>query len=50
LNEDCRKVIHLDDQTHWDFEDTVKCMKCGQEIDVVVKDGHLTSTHKHDET
>jgi hypothetical protein len=42
--------MHLNDQTHWDFKGTVKCMKCGQEIDVVVKDGHPISTHKHDET
>lgn len=50
LNEDCRTVIHLDDPTHWNFEDTVVCSKCGKEIDVIVKNGHLLSTHKHVET
>jgi hypothetical protein len=42
--------MHLDDQTHWNFEDTVICSKCGQETDVVVKNGRLISSHKHDKT
>lgn len=40
-NEKCRRVIHLDDHTHWNFKGEVKCQKCGELMELEVKDGEL---------
>ncbi len=49
LNETCRRVIHLGDHLHWNFSGKVKCLKCGEEIEVEIKDGMLISSGKSEE-
>jgi len=46
LDEKCRRVIHLENHKHWNYEGKVKCSRCGAEIDVTIKDGELKSSRK----
>ena len=49
LDEKCRRVIHLDSHKHWNFRGKVKCLKCGAEMDVEIKDGELKFSRKAEE-
>ena len=49
LNEKCRRVFHLGDDTHRDFKGKVKCLRCGEEMEVEIKNGRLMSTKKSEE-
>ncbi len=42
----CRRVIHLDTNEYWNFKGKVKCLRCGAEIAVEIKDGELMSSKK----
>jgi len=46
LDEKCRRVIHLDNHEHWNFKGKVKCLKCGAEMNVEIKNGEPTSSRK----
>ena len=46
LDENCRRVIHLDNHKHWNFKGEVKCLKCGAEMEVEIKNGELRSSRK----
>jgi len=45
-NERCRRLFHLGDDTHWDFKGKVKCVRCGGEMEVEIKNGRLMSAKK----
>jgi hypothetical protein len=45
-NETCRRVIHLNDNTHWDFKGKVKCKNCGNEFYIEVKQGQVVKNLK----
>lgn len=55
--ETCRRVIHLNENSHWDFKGQVKCKNCGTVLELEVKQGHVVkqlksqnseqSIHKH---
>jgi len=47
LNEECRCIIHLDDEKHWNFKGRVKCAKCGAEMEVETENGELKSSRKY---
>ena len=47
LNEECRCIIHLDDEKHWSFKGRVKCAKCGAEMEVETENGELKSSRKY---
>jgi hypothetical protein len=46
LNEDCRRVLHLGNHKHWSFKGKVKCIKCGAEMNLEIKNGELKSLRK----
>ncbi len=46
LDENCRRIIHLDSHEHMNFKGKVICQKCGAEMDVEIKDGELKSSRK----
>jgi phage FluMu protein Com len=46
LNEDCRRAIHLLSEKHRNFKGKVKCTRCGQIMEIVIKNGELVSTTK----
>lgn len=48
LNEDCRCIIHLDDEEHWNFKGTIKCQRCGKEMVVETVNGELKSSRKYE--
>ena len=48
LNKNCKTLIHLDDSSHWDYKGEIKCPKCGEVLELEVKDGVVLSlAHKH---
>ena len=49
LNEKCRRVFHLGDHTHWDFKGKVKCLRCGEEMELETKNGKIVSCKKCEE-
>lgn len=46
LGEKCRKIIHLDDHKHWNYEGAVVCQRCRTEIKVEIDDGVVKSSKK----
>ncbi len=46
LEENCRRVIHLDNHKHWNFEGKIKCQKCGTEMEAKIENGQLISCRK----
>lgn len=44
LKKDCRKIFHLDSQKHWNFKGKVKCEKCGEIVEIEIKNGELISS------
>ena len=46
LNEKCRRILHLDDNKHWNYTGLVKCTKCGFDREVTITNGELTSAKK----
>jgi hypothetical protein len=46
LDEKCRRVIHLGNRKHWNYMGKVKCLKCGAEMNVEIKNGELMSSRK----
>ena len=44
LDENCRRVIHLGNHKHWNFKGKVKCLKCGAEMEVEIKNSELRSS------
>jgi hypothetical protein len=42
----CRRVIHLNDNTHWDFKGQIKCKNCGTVLELEVKQGHVIKQSK----
>jgi len=45
-NESCRTIIHLDDETYWNYKGSIRCGKCGTEIEVEIKDGKVICVRK----
>ena len=45
-DEKCKRVIHLDDSSHWNFKGRVKCLHCGSVMEVEIKDGKIVSLRK----
>lgn len=45
-NENCRMILHLDDATYWNYKGSVKCEKCGLDLDVEIKDGKVVYPKK----
>jgi len=43
LDPECRRAIHLDDPSHWNYEGTIACPRCGATMTVMVRDGKLIS-------
>ena len=46
-NKHCRKIVHLDSQKHWNFKGKVKCEKCGEIVEIEIKNGKLISSKDH---
>jgi hypothetical protein len=46
LNNNCRRAIHLISEEYWNFEGTIKCVKCGLLIELEIKNGELVSANK----
>ena len=46
LNENCRHVIHLDSEEHWNFKGNLTCSRCGAETEVEIENGQLKSSKK----
>lgn len=45
---DCRKVMHLNSQSYWNFEGKVMCPHCGSDVEVVIRNGEVVlSSKKH---
>jgi hypothetical protein len=49
LNEKCRRICHLGDHAHWNYKGKVKCKRCGEVMEVEIKDGELVSAEKSKE-
>lgn len=46
LNENCRRVIHLNNQQKWNFKGKLRCVKCGAVMEVEIVNGKLKSSKK----
>jgi len=46
LDDKCRRVVHLDDSSYWNYKGRVKCKNCGAEMEVEIKNGEIISCKK----
>lgn len=46
LNENCRKIIHVDSQEKWNFKGKLRCVKCGAVMEVEIVNGKMKSSKK----
>mgnify|MGYP001031566297 CR=1 FL=1 len=44
LDKECRRVLHLESSKYWNFKGKVKCLHCGVDMEIEVKEGKLVST------
>jgi hypothetical protein len=43
LREGCRRLIHLDNPSYWNFKGKVTCPSCGAVAEIEVRDGRILS-------
>jgi len=46
LNEDCKRVAHLGAREYWNFNGKVRCLRCGEEMEIKVENGKVVSVKR----
>jgi hypothetical protein len=43
INGDCRRMLHLDNFSHWNYDGEITCPSCESTFMLIVKDGQVIS-------